>query len=102
MDSWAVDYSAPGVKDGSVFTASFFNILIANIRNAVSGMGVTLDQANDNMLLEAIQQTVETHSQAAAPHPSPAYGDKWFDPVNGILFEFTNDGTQDLWIGVTQ
>lgn len=98
VDTFFVDCSGPGVKDGTVVTASFLNILLVQLREAIRGRGITLDDADDNMLLKAINDTQHTHTAGAAPHADPTLGDTWFDLATSILFEYTNDGTNSIWL----
>jgi hypothetical protein len=55
VDTWFIDCSAAGVYDGTLMYAEFFNVMIGNLRAAVRGSGITLTNANDGMLYEAIQ-----------------------------------------------
>ena len=54
-DTWAKPCSYRGADDGTYLTADFFNVMIANLRQAVFRSGVVLDDTNDLMLYEAIQ-----------------------------------------------
>lgn len=56
-DTWAKDCSAAGAKDGTILDASFFNIIIANLREAINRGAITLDDS-DTMLADAIQAIV--------------------------------------------
>jgi hypothetical protein len=55
VDTWFKDCSAAGAKDGTVIDASFLNVLVAQLRTAVTSAGVTLDDTDDTMLWQAIQ-----------------------------------------------
>lgn len=54
-DTWAKDASTPTSNDGTSWTAACFNGLLAQIRGAIRGMGITPDNTNDSMLLQAVQ-----------------------------------------------
>lgn len=53
-DTWFKNCSRAGAKDGTYATADFFNVLIAQIRQAIRLSGVLLDNGSDNMLYDAI------------------------------------------------
>ena len=53
-DTWAQDCTSAAANDGTVLTASFFNILIAQLRYTIRTAGITLDDS-DPMLYLAIQ-----------------------------------------------
>lgn len=38
--------------------------------------------------------------QASAAPTSPLVGDQWYNTSNGIMFEYTNDGTSSYWVDV--
>ena len=54
-ETWATDCTAAGAADGTVLTASFFNVIIAQLRTAISNGSVTLDDTDDTMLWQAMQ-----------------------------------------------
>ena len=54
-DTWFKNCSVAGAKDGTYATADFFNVIIANLREAVRRADIALDDASDTMLFEAIQ-----------------------------------------------
>ena len=58
-DTWFVDCTAAGANDGTVITASFLNIVVAQMREAIRDSGITLDNTNDKMLYQAIQAAVQ-------------------------------------------
>lgn len=45
----------PGARDGTAVEAAWLNGVLMQIRQAVRGMGITEDNADDDMLLKAIQ-----------------------------------------------
>lgn len=55
VDTWCKDCSAPGATDGTILDASFFNAIIAQLRTAIVEAGITLSNADDNMLEKAIR-----------------------------------------------
>lgn len=54
-DTWAKDASSPTANDGTSWSASTFNGLLAQIRALIRGMAITVDNTDDNMLLKAVQ-----------------------------------------------
>lgn len=54
VDTWCKDCSGVGMNDGTVFTASMMNVLLANLRYAVRQAGVTLADTDDTMLWNAM------------------------------------------------
>ena len=54
LDTWFQDCSAPGQLDGTVVTASWLNVVTAQLREAIRLSGVTLDDTDDTMLYDAI------------------------------------------------
>lgn len=61
-DTWFKNCSAAGAKDGTFATADFFNVTIANLRYLVRTSGVTLDDATDTMIYEAVLAMILAHS----------------------------------------
>lgn len=55
VDTFFKDCSSPGGNDGTFVEANFVNGLLAQIRRAIRGMGITENNADDDMLLKAIQ-----------------------------------------------
>lgn len=55
VDTWMVNCSVAGAKDGTYPTADFYNVIIANLREAVRGGAIALDNTDNFMLLHAIQ-----------------------------------------------
>ena len=55
IDTWFQDCSAAGVLDGTIPTASWFNVVTANLRTAATNAGVTLDDTDDTMIWQAMQ-----------------------------------------------
>lgn len=53
-DTWFKDCTTPEAADGTDIEADWLNAVIAQIRGAIRGMGITDDNANDNMLRDAI------------------------------------------------
>lgn len=54
-DTWAKPCSSPSAGDGTKVDPDWANILLAQLRRAIRGMGVTENNADDDMLLKAIQ-----------------------------------------------
>ena len=55
VDTWAVNCTAAGAKNGTFFTADFFNVIIGNLRYAVRTANVPMDSKLDTMLYDAIR-----------------------------------------------
>jgi hypothetical protein len=79
-DTYFQGCSAPDVDDGTEIDASFLNGVLCQIREAIRGMGVTLNNADDDMLLKAIQSiglryaadTGSVNAIVAALAPAPS------------------------------
>lgn len=54
-DTWLKGCSSPDLDDGTEISAELLNAIIALLRNAIRGMGVTPNNADDDMLLKAIK-----------------------------------------------
>ena len=54
-DTWFVPCSTAGATDGTYVTASWFNVLIANLRDLVRQAGVTLSDSDDTMVYQAVR-----------------------------------------------
>lgn len=54
-DTYFKDASNPTSNDGTVLSGSFFNGFLAQVRALIRGMGITVDNTNDSMLLQAVQ-----------------------------------------------
>lgn len=104
-DTWFKNCTNASAKDGTVPTASFMNVLVANLRELVRGAGITLDNTNDNMVLQAVQAlfnaVVPKYQTLTAFPASPSIGDQVFRSDLGILFERINDGTSDIWLQIS-
>ncbi|GGG48174.1 hypothetical protein [Chelatococcus composti] len=73
-DTWFKDCSSSTANDGTRIEADFLNGILAQLRAAIVGMGIPIDNADDQMLLKAIQAatvTIDaiTKSQARANMP---------------------------------
>lgn len=58
VDTWFQDCSAPDADDGTLVEAQWLNMIMAQIRRAIRGMGVAEDESDDDMLLKAIQAAI--------------------------------------------
>lgn len=87
VDTWAKDCSSLGANDGTVLTASFFNVLIGNLRNLVRSAGVALDDS-DAMVLDAVQAVAAGVIASTVPV---------YVGANGVSI---NNGTVRLSIGL--
>lgn len=54
-DTWFTPCSTPLAEDGTEIEANWLNGILAQIRNAIRGMGVAENNADDDMLLKAIR-----------------------------------------------
>lgn len=55
IDTWFKNCSAAGAKDGTFATADFFNVTLGNLRYLVRHSGISLDDADDTMVYNAVQ-----------------------------------------------
>lgn len=55
LETWFQDCTAAGAFDGTVPTASWFNVITAQLREAVKAASVALDDADDLMVWKAMQ-----------------------------------------------
>lgn len=58
-DTWFVNCSAAGAKDGTFATASFFNVIVGNLRYLVRTAGITLATLDDTMVWQAVKAIVD-------------------------------------------
>lgn len=70
-DTWFADCSTPTAEDGTEIRAAFLNLILAQFRDAIRGMGVAEDNGDD-MLLRAIQAAQNAGVAAAAAAAMPA------------------------------
>lgn len=73
-NTWFKNCSSPTTQDGTRIEADWLNGILAQLRTAIVGMGIPIDNADDAMLLKAIQAatvTIDaiTKSQARANMP---------------------------------
>ena len=54
-DTFFQDCTSPTSNNGTAYGAAFFNALLAQVRAVIRGMGITQDNTNASMLLQAIQ-----------------------------------------------
>jgi hypothetical protein len=54
-DTWFVNCSAAGAKDGTFATADFFNVIVGNLRYLCRTAGVALSDADITMVYEAVR-----------------------------------------------
>lgn len=64
-DTWFQPCSGPNVNDGTQVQAVYLNGLLAQIRRAIRGMGIAENNADDDMLLKAIQKIVTGYATEA-------------------------------------
>lgn len=62
-DTFFKDCSSPSANDGTPVSAGWLNGVLQQLRRAIRGMGVTEDNADDDMLLKAIQSAQRQHGQ---------------------------------------
>lgn len=65
-DTFFKDCSSPVARDGTKVQAGYLNGLLQQIRRAIRGMGIAENNANDDMLLEAIRKAAGDKVAAAA------------------------------------
>lgn len=98
IDTWAQDCSAAGAFDGTIMTASFFNVIIAQLREAIRGAGITLDNADDTMLWKAIQSIGVTVTASGVAPAAPKLGDLWYNTNDSVLYTRIYDGAANIWL----
>jgi hypothetical protein len=54
LDTWFQDCTSAAANDGTVVSASWLNTVTAQLRTAVRTAGITLNEADDTMLYDAI------------------------------------------------
>ncbi len=54
-DTWAKDATTATSNDGTQWSASCFNGLLAQLRNLIRGRNIAVDNTNDSMVLQAVQ-----------------------------------------------
>lgn len=89
-DTWFKPCSSPSAQDGTQVQAVWLNGILAQIRRAIVGMGIPVDNADDDMLLKAIQAAaagLATEAQLFAGMPIfPMVG------TNGLIATSTSTG----------
>lgn len=69
-DTYFKNCSSPSAQDGTKLDAGWFNGILMQLRRAIDGMGITRNNADDDMLLKAIKASnVQAISQASALQP---------------------------------
>jgi hypothetical protein len=89
-DSFFKDCSDPSLDDGTELVAAWFNQTLANMRALARGNGntalavpvVTEDNADDNLLLKAAQDSGTANAMVVSVTPAPA------ELVSGIVVRF--------------
>jgi hypothetical protein len=79
--------------------ASLGNLTVAGNVNAdtiYTIQGLYWANNNQPVVGGGINMTVDSNPPAGA-----AVGDQWYDTVDGILFEYLNDGTSQQWVDIT-
>ena len=66
-DTFFKNCSAAGAKDGTFATADFFNMNLANLRYLVRTAGVTLNDADDTMVYQAVKAIADAEITALVP-----------------------------------
>jgi hypothetical protein len=75
-------------------TSNYVNVAIAGTNIAsFSSTGLTL---TGNITAGGVQKTT-----SVTPPSNPVVGDQWYDSSTDILFQFTYDGTNYLWLDIT-
>jgi hypothetical protein len=95
-DTFFVNCSAAGATDGTFMTASFFNVIIANLRYLVRTAGIPLTTADDTMVWQAVKAIAD--AEIAAILPSLLKGDQGikYNAGNGFIESTLGDGTRTL------
>jgi len=101
VDTWFKDCSAAGAADGTILSASWLNVILAQLRTAVTSAGIALSDADDTMLWQAIQKAAGgTHTAGATAPTTPKFNDTWFSTVTGLVYIWTTDGASNFWLQV--
>jgi len=90
LDTWFRDCSAAGSNDGTVVSASWLNVVTAQLRTAVRNAGIALDDGDDEMLWKAIQFAADqANNNLTASRGLNRVGDDWQMDVglasNGVI-----------------
>lgn len=73
FDSFFKDCTSSAANDGTIVPAAWLNMLTQQIRRAIRGMGVAEDNADDDMLLKAIQAVGANFVTFAMAHNLPIF-----------------------------
>jgi hypothetical protein len=65
VDTFFINCSAAGAKDGTFATADFFNVHLANLRYLVRQAGIALSDADDTMVFQAVKAVADAELAAA-------------------------------------
>jgi hypothetical protein len=116
LDSWFKDCSAPDVNDGTKLRAAFFNGVLAQMRGAMRGNGLTVggaqivpdNNADDFMFLKAIQHLIQRGQVVAATDTgtanhlsvalSPTPPEYKFGMTIRVKVAFANSGAADITV----
>jgi hypothetical protein len=91
-DTWFKNCSAAGAKDGTYPTADFFNVHVANMRYLVRQASVTLNDADDTMIYQAVQAVADAEIQAKATYTA----ENGCKMVGTVVESTLGDGTRPL------
>jgi hypothetical protein len=91
VDTWYKNCSGPGQQDGTQLNAHWFNKVMAQLRRAIRGMGITEDNSDDDMLLKAIKAG-GSQAIAAASALQPLFPEIT-TPSNGAMSVTTSTGS---------
>lgn len=87
-DTFFVNCSAAGAKDGTFATADFFNVLIANLRYLVRTPGIPLSDTDDTMIWQAVKEIADAEFLARLT------ADRGVKIVSGTIESTLGDGTR--------
>jgi hypothetical protein len=105
LDTWYSPCSSPTANDGTFWSAQDANMLLAQLRHAIRGMGVADNPLDDQMLLKAIQAAQTDIVALAANNPIyPAVdGGAGKLSVTGSTGQVVIDAGQDfVWRGLVR
>jgi hypothetical protein len=107
-DTWFKDCSSAALKDGTLIDASWFNVILAQLRTAVRNARprtgpIVMADTTDTMLSQAIQSYGNAFTPAAAAPTTgfEAVGDIWYDTTDGSTNMYCSDGTTFSWMQVS-
>ncbi len=98
VDTFFVNCSAAGAKDGTFATADYFNVHLANLRYLVRTAGVTLNGADDTMVWAAVKAVADAEITALFPTLLHAGNGIKINTVTHYIESTLGDGSRTLLV----